>query len=106
MRTLLILLISFATRIGYLSLATEPVPYDSLTRDWQLNNALSDSPNLAAIGKGSGQRKRSTRGQGGGQGSGEKGRGQGQGQRGAALEADQHQVMQDVAAKHRSAYKC
>ncbi|MFT6432334.1 MAG: hypothetical protein ACJAVI_000369 [Candidatus Azotimanducaceae bacterium] len=84
MRALLTLFLSVATLMGCSSLATEPPPNYSLTGDWQLNNALSDSPNLAAIGKGSGQRKRSTRGQGGGHGGGEKGRGQGRGQRGGS----------------------
>jgi hypothetical protein len=80
--TLLTLLISVATLLGCSSLATEPPPNYNLTGDWQLNNALSDSPNLAAMGKGSGQRKRGARGQGSGQGGNEKGRGQGRGQRG------------------------
>lgn len=80
-RPLLTLLISVAMLAGCSSLSTEPPPSYNLTGDWQLNNALSDSPNLAALGKGSGPRKRGAQRQGSGQGGGEKGRGQGRGQR-------------------------
>jgi hypothetical protein len=70
----LLTFICTAALIGCSSLATEPPLNYNLTGEWQLNAALSDSPNLTALGKKTDQQKRGARGQRGG----EKGQGRGQ----------------------------
>jgi len=87
MRYLLLLLVVLSLLPGCSSLSTEPPLNYNLTGQWQLNVALSDSPNLAALARSSGRRSSDAGGrkrQRGGVGSGT-GRGQKNGGRSGGL---------------------
>jgi len=78
MRNLFVNIFAAVLLIGCSSLSTEPPVNYNLTGHWKLNNALSDSPNLASLGRGAGRRNPGA----GNRSRGEGGRGQGRGPQG------------------------